>query len=112
MRRQERVGGNPHRAGVAGNADVVTASLSLNSARSQYIDALTSLQSARVTVHPDNRTIFDEIAASRADVMITDDVEVEVHRAAYFPPPTMKPGTRSLRSTTAITRLAVMEITR
>jgi outer membrane protein TolC len=38
------------RAGVAGNADVVTASLSLNSARSQYIDALTSLQAARVTL--------------------------------------------------------------
>lgn len=38
------------RAGVAGNADVVTASLSLNAARSQYVDALTSLQSARVTL--------------------------------------------------------------
>ena len=38
------------RAGVAGNADVVTASLSLNGARSQYVDALTALQSARVTL--------------------------------------------------------------
>ena len=38
------------RAGVAGNADVVTAALSLNSARSQYVDALTSLQSSRVTL--------------------------------------------------------------
>jgi outer membrane protein TolC len=38
------------RAGVAGNADVVTASFSLNNARSQYIDALTSLQSARVAL--------------------------------------------------------------
>ena len=38
------------RAGVAGNADVVTASVSLNAARSQYVDALTALQSARVTL--------------------------------------------------------------
>jgi len=36
------------------------------------------LSRARVSVHPDNRTIFDEIAAGRADVMITDDVEVEL----------------------------------
>ncbi len=36
------------------------------------------VQAARVTVHPDNRTVFDEIAAGRADVMITDDVEVEL----------------------------------
>lgn len=33
---------------------------------------------ARIAVHPDNRTIFEEIAAGRADVMITDDVEVEL----------------------------------
>ena len=38
------------RAGVAGNADVVTASISLNSARSQYVDALTALQTARVSL--------------------------------------------------------------
>lgn len=38
------------RAGVAGNADVVTASLTLNAARSQYVDALTALQQARVSV--------------------------------------------------------------
>jgi len=38
------------RAGVAGNADVVTASLTLNTARSQYVDALTALQQARVSV--------------------------------------------------------------
>lgn len=30
------------------------------------------------TIHPDNRTIFDEIAAGRADVMVTDDIEVEL----------------------------------
>jgi outer membrane protein len=38
------------RAGVAGNADVVTASLTLNNARSDYVDALTQLQSSRVTL--------------------------------------------------------------
>jgi cyclohexadienyl dehydratase len=36
------------------------------------------LSHARVTVHPDNRTIFGEIAAGRADVMVTDDVEVDL----------------------------------
>lgn len=35
------------------------------------------LRRAQIIVHPDNRTTFEEIAASRADVMITDDVEVE-----------------------------------
>lgn len=35
-------------AGVAGNADVVTASLALNAARNLNIDALASYQSARV----------------------------------------------------------------
>jgi cyclohexadienyl dehydratase len=36
------------------------------------------LANARTTVHPDNRTIFAEIAAGRADVMVTDDVEVDL----------------------------------
>lgn len=38
------------RAGVAGNADVITASLALNSARNVAIDALTAYQSARVAL--------------------------------------------------------------
>lgn len=38
------------RAGVAGNADVVTASLTLNAARSQYVDVLTALQQSRVSL--------------------------------------------------------------
>jgi cyclohexadienyl dehydratase len=40
------------------------------------------LHSARIREYPDNRTIFDEIRAGRADVMITDDAEVElqIHR--------------------------------
>jgi outer membrane protein len=37
-------------AGVAGNADVITASFSLNAARDQYIGALTSYQNARVSL--------------------------------------------------------------
>ena len=37
-------------AGVSGNADVITASLTLNVARTQYVDALTSYQAARVAL--------------------------------------------------------------
>jgi cyclohexadienyl dehydratase len=33
---------------------------------------------AEVIVHPDNREVFAEIAAGRADVMVTDDVEAEL----------------------------------
>lgn len=36
------------------------------------------LTHAHVTVHPDNRTVFAEIAGGRADVMVTDDVEVDL----------------------------------
>jgi cyclohexadienyl dehydratase len=36
------------------------------------------LSRAQVSVHPDNRTIFAEIAGGRADVMVTDDVEVDL----------------------------------
>lgn len=38
------------RAGVAGNADVITASLELNSARTALIDAMTAYQNARVAL--------------------------------------------------------------
>jgi len=38
------------RAGVAGNADVVTASLALNAARNGVIDALAAYQAARVSL--------------------------------------------------------------
>ena len=37
-------------AGVSGNADVITASLTLNVARTQYVDAQTSYQAARVAL--------------------------------------------------------------
>jgi cyclohexadienyl dehydratase len=36
------------------------------------------LGAAQRIVHADNRTIFAELAAGRADVMVTDDVEVEL----------------------------------
>jgi outer membrane protein TolC len=38
------------RAGVAGNADVITAQLNLDNARSQYVDVLASLEMARVSL--------------------------------------------------------------
>ncbi|MDZ7671131.1 MAG: gamma subclass chorismate mutase AroQ [Gammaproteobacteria bacterium] len=38
---------------------------------------------AEKRLHADNRTIFDEIAAGRADVMITDRVEVELQAGRY-----------------------------
>jgi len=39
--------------------------------------AKTYLTEAQVTTFADNRTIFDEIAAGRADVMVTDGAEVD-----------------------------------
>ncbi len=38
------------RAGVAGNADVISAQLNLDDARSQLVDALTALQTARISL--------------------------------------------------------------
>ena len=38
----------------------------------------TNLGRAQIQVHPDNRTIFQEIVAGRADAMVTDDVEAEL----------------------------------
>lgn len=37
-----------------------------------------NIRRATITVHPDNRTIFAEIAAGRADVMFTDGIEVRL----------------------------------
>jgi len=36
------------------------------------------IQRAQIRVYPDNRTVFDEILAGRADVMITDAIEVKL----------------------------------
>jgi chorismate mutase-like protein len=37
---------------------------------------------ASLTIHPDNRTVFDEIVARRADVMVTDAVEAQLQAGA------------------------------
>jgi cyclohexadienyl dehydratase len=52
------------------------------------------LHAATILVHPDNRTIFEEILAGRADVMITDDVEADLQALRH-------PGAlcRTLRAT-------------
>jgi len=42
----------------------------------RYVRA--NVHQARIIVHPDNRGVFAEIAAGRADVMVTDDVEAEL----------------------------------
>ena len=39
---------------------------------------------ARLTVHGDNATVFDEVIAGRADVMVTDGIEVD-HQAHLHP---------------------------
>jgi cyclohexadienyl dehydratase len=51
--------------------------------------AKANLTHATLAVHGDNRTIFDEIAAGRADVMVTDGAEVDYqarrHRGVLCP---------------------------
>lgn len=42
----------------------------------QYVRA--NIHKAQITVHNDNTTIFDEIRAGKADLMITDDTEVDL----------------------------------
>jgi cyclohexadienyl dehydratase len=42
----------------------------------QYVRS--NVHQAQIIVFPDNRTIFDELRARHADVMITDDVEAEL----------------------------------
>ncbi len=39
---------------------------------------------AKLVVHPDNATVFDEIVAGREDVMVTDGIEVD-HQAFLHP---------------------------
>lgn len=46
--------------------------------------ARASFHRATVTVHPDNTTVFDEIIANRADVMVTDGIEAD-HQAFLHP---------------------------
>jgi cyclohexadienyl dehydratase len=42
----------------------------------QYVRS--NVHHAQIIVFPDNRTVFEELAAGRADVMITDDVEAQL----------------------------------
>jgi cyclohexadienyl dehydratase len=56
----------------------------VNPGASNEAFARTKLAAAQVTVHGDNVTIFDEIAAGRADAMVTDGVEVD-HQSAVHP---------------------------
>ena len=53
---------------------------------------------AQLTVHQDNATVFDEIIANRADVMVTDGIEVDhqafLHPAQLCPAPVAAPFTR------------------
>jgi outer membrane protein TolC len=46
-------------AGVSGNADIVSASLALNTARTQLVDALAAQQGARVTLAAAGGTVTD-----------------------------------------------------
>jgi cyclohexadienyl dehydratase len=56
----------------------------VNPGASNEAFAHAKLAAAQLTVHADNVTIFDEIAAGRADAMVTDGVEVD-HQAAVHP---------------------------
>ena len=51
--------------------------------------AKTHFPHAELTEYPDNRTIFDDLAAGHADVIVTDGVEVDLqtrrHRAVLCP---------------------------
>jgi len=53
---------------------------------------------AALTVFPDNATVFDEIAAGRADVMVTDGIEVDhqsaLHKGVLCPAAVQAPFTR------------------
>ena len=41
------------------------------------------VKQAKIIVHPDNRSIFEEIVSNNADVMITDSIEVQLQVAKH-----------------------------
>jgi cyclohexadienyl dehydratase len=69
----------------------------VNPGASNEAFARTKLPAAQLTVHGDNVTIFDEIAAGRADAMVTDGVEVDhqsaVHAGVLCPAKVAEPFT-------------------
>lgn len=46
--------------------------------------ARANFKHAALAVHPDNATVFDEILAGRADIMVTDGIEAD-HQAFVHP---------------------------
>ena len=56
----------------------------VNPGASNEVFAKGNFPRSKLTVFPDNNTIFDEIVAGRADVMVTDGIEVD-HQAALHP---------------------------
>ena len=50
----------------------------VNPGGTNEIFARERLAQAQLIVHPDNRTIFDALLQGRADVMVTDDIEVQL----------------------------------
>jgi cyclohexadienyl dehydratase len=69
----------------------------VNAGASNEAFARTKLAAAQLTVHGDNVTVFDEIAAGRADAMVTDGVEVDhqsaVHAGVLCPAKVAEPFT-------------------
>ena len=56
----------------------------VNPGASNEAFARENVRVAQLTVHPDNATVFEEIRQGRADVMVTDGIEVD-HQALIHP---------------------------
>jgi cyclohexadienyl dehydratase len=56
----------------------------VNPGASNEAFAKSTFKTAAITVFADNVTIFDQIAGGRADVMVTDGIEVD-HQSALHP---------------------------
>jgi cyclohexadienyl dehydratase len=52
--------------------------LVVNPGGTNQLYVASTIHNAKISIHENNRTIFSEIANNRADVMITDDIEVEL----------------------------------
>ncbi|MEX1237943.1 MAG: transporter substrate-binding domain-containing protein [Pseudomonadales bacterium] len=58
--------------------DQPTVRVIVNPGGTNFLFAHENIKVAKLIIHEDNRTIFDEIVAGRADVMITDAIEVQL----------------------------------